>query len=377
MSYDVIVLGLGGMGSAAAYHLARRGRRVLGLDRHPPSHDQGASHGRSRIIREAYWEHPSYVPLVLRAYELWADLERASGRTLLLTTGGIMIGAASTDLIRGSLESARIHRLAHEILDAAEIRRRFPVFAPRDDMIGVYEPRAGVLNPEECVGVHLEQAARAGAELHHEEPVLDWRAAVDGVDVRTPRGRYEADRLVIAAGPWAPVVLVDLGLPLVIERQVIAWFRPVALADAFDPSRCPIHIWQTDGRFFYGFPRLGDDGVKIAEHALGDPTTADTITRAIAPVEIEELRRDFVSRYVPAADGEVLATSTCMYALTPDTHFVVDLHPRHPHVVIACGFSGHGFKFVPVIGEILADLALDGRTLHDTALFAVRRFAGG
>lgn len=374
MTYDVIVLGLGGMGSAAAYHLARRGRRVLGLDRHSPAHDQGSSHGRSRIIREAYWEHPSYVPLVQRAYELWADLERAGGRSLLLKTGGINIGVPHSDLVRGALESARIHRLTHEVIDAAAIRRRFPVFQPSDDMVGVYEPRAGILVPEECVLAHLEQAARAGAELHHEEPVLTWRATSSGIDVRTPRGHYQGDRLVIAAGPWAPQVLADLRLPFVIERQVIAWFRPTAPAESFDPSQCPVHIWQTAGRLYYGFPQLGDGGVKIAEHAAGDPTTADTIRREIASEEIEELRRDFVARYIPAANGEVLATSTCMYTMTPDTHFVIDHHPGHPNVIIACGFSGHGFKFAPVVGEILAGLTLDGTTRHDIAHFAVDRF---
>jgi sarcosine oxidase len=374
MYYDVIVLGLGGMGSVAAYHLALRGRRVLGLDRHPPAHDHGSSHGRSRIIREAYWEHPSYVPLVRRAYELWADLGRASGRSLLLITGGINIGAPHTDLIRGALESARVHHLAHEVLDAAAVRRRFPVFAPSDDMVGVYEPQAGILFPEECVRAHLEQAARAGAELHHEEPVLVWRASSGGVEVQTPRGRYQADRLVIAAGPWAPQVLADLNLPLVIERQVTVWFRPVALAEAFDPARCPVHIWQANGRFYYGFPQLGGSGVKIAEHATGDPTTADTIRREIGPDEIEELRRGFVARYMPATNGEVMATGTCMYAMTPDTHFVIDRHPRLPNVVVACGFSGHGFKFVPAVGEILADLALDGTTRHDISLFAIGRF---
>ncbi len=364
------------MGSAAASHLARRGRRVLGLDRFPPAHDRGSSHGRSRIIREAYWEHPSYVPLVRRAYELWTDLERASGRLLLMITGGIMIGAPDSDLVRGSLESARTHHLTHEVLDARAIRRRFPVFAPGDEMVGVFEPRAGMLFVEECVLAHLQQASRAGAELRHEEPVVQWTATPDGVEVRTPRARYRAGHLVITAGPWAPQVLPDLNLPLVIERQVVGWFRPVALPEAFDPGRCPIHIWRADGRFFYGVPRHGDDAVKIAEHALGDPTSADGIRREVAPEEIEELRRDFIARYMPAANGEVVATGTCMYTMTPDTHFVIDHHPRYPNVVIAGGFSGHGFKFAPVIGEILADLLVEGKTRHDIALFAIKRFVG-
>lgn len=374
MDADVIVLGLGGMGSAAAWHLARRGMRVLGFDRHPPAHDRGSSHGGSRIIREAYFEHPSYVPLVHRAYDLWAELERAADRRLLRVTGGLMVGRPDTVLVRGSLESATVHRLAHEVLGAQAIRDRFPVFAPGDDMIGVWEPRAGILAPEACVRAHLAQARAAGADLHHEEAVLAWEAGPAGVEVRTPGRRYRAGRLVVTPGPWAPQVLADLGLPLVIERQVVAWFEPAALRDAFDPGRCPVYLWEVDGRFYYGFPYLEGQGVKIAEHARGDPTTAETIARTVGPEEVEEVRRDFVARWMPAADGTVVATGTCMYTMTPDAHFVIGLHPRHPAVVVACGFSGHGFKFAPVVGEIVADLAAEGRTRHDIGLFAPDRF---
>ncbi len=375
--YDVIVLGLGGMGSAAVYHLARRGRRVVGFDRFPAAHDQGSSHGRSRIIRETYWEHPSYVPLVWRAYELWDEVERASGKLLLLTTGGILIGAPDAPMVQGALESARVHHLAHDLLDAADIRRRFPVFAPADGMVGVLEGRAGVLFPEECILAQLEQAARAGAELHHEEPVLTWSAAPHAVEVQTPRGHYEAGALVITAGPWAPQVLEELDLPLVVERQVVGWFRPTDLERAFDPGPCPVYIWQIDGRFFYGFPRLGDEGVKVAEHTTGHPTTADEVRREILPEEIADLRRDFIGRCLPAANGPLLAGSTCMYTMTPDGHFIIDIHPRHENVVLACGFSGHGFKFAPVVGEILADLVDLRRTEHDISLFALGRFARG
>jgi sarcosine oxidase len=374
MAYDAIVLGCGGMGSAAAHHLARRGMRVLGIDRHPPAHDRGSSHGHTRIIREAYFEHPSYVPLVHRAYELWIELERASGRRLLRITGGINIGRPDGTLVRGALESARQHHLAHEVLPAAEVQRRHPAFAPDDDMVGVYEPRAGTLHPEECVTAQLEQAARAGAELHHEEVVTRWTASAGGVDVETSRGRYAAARLVVTAGPWAPVVLGDLGVPFVVTRQMVVWFHPAARAEVFDPARCPVYIWQVGERFFYGFPRVGADEVKIAEHSNGTPTTADGIDRAVAAGEIDALRRDFVARYVPAANGAVAATGTCMYTMTPDAHFIIDRHPRHANVVVACGFSGHGFKFAPVVGEILADLTVDGTTRHDVALFSAGRF---
>jgi len=374
--YDVIVLGLGGMGSAAAAHLARRGRRVLGLERFGPAHDQGSSHGRSRIIREAYFEHPAYVPLIRRAYELWEEVEQASGTLLLLVTGGILLGTPESSMIRGARESVRVHGLAHEVLGPAEVRRRFPVFAPDDAMVGLLEPRAGVLFPEEAVLAHLRVAARAGAELHHEEPVLEWIASPHGVEVQTARSRYEAGALVITAGPWAPQVLAELHLPLTVERQVTAWFRPVDLAAAFDAGRCPVHIWQVGDRSFYGFPLLGDGGVKISEHQTGHPTSPEDIRREIAPVEIEDLRRDFIARYMPAANGELVDAGTCMYTMTPDGHFIIDLHPHHTNVVVACGFSGHGFKFASLVGEILADLALDGRTTHDISLFSAARFPG-
>jgi sarcosine oxidase len=233
-----------------------------------------------------------------------------------------------------------------------------------------------MLHPEECVTAHLEHASRAGAELRHEETVTKWTASAAGVDVETARGRYSAGRLVITAGPWAPVVLADLGVPFVVTRQVVPWFTPTALAAAFDPARCPVHLWQVGERLYYGIPRDRTGGVKIAEHTNGAPTTADTIDRAIAPDEIDAIRREFVARHVPAANGPVAQASTCMYTMTPDAHFIIDHHPRRPNVVIACGFSGHGFKFAPIVGEILADLATGGATRHDVALFSARRFHG-
>jgi sarcosine oxidase len=312
---------------------------------------------------------------VWRSYELWSDLERISGRQLFRQTGGIMIGRPDTDLVRGSLESARIHRLAHDVLDAAAIRRRFPVFAPDDGMVGVLEPRAGILTPEACVLALLAQAQQAGADLRHDQRVVRWHASPDRVAVETAAGRFEAGSLVIAAGPWAPTLLADLNVPMTIERQVIAWFRPVALQAVFAPDRCPIHIWHVGRRMFYGFPALDDQGIKIAEHATGDPTTADGIRREIAPDEIDEIRRDFISRYMPAANGSLTLTTVCMYTMTPDAHFVIDRHPPHPNVSLACGFSGHGFKFAPAVGEILADLTIEGRTRHDIARFSATRFA--
>lgn len=373
--YDVIVIGLGAMGSAAAYHVARRGRSVLGVEQYTPAHDRGASHGKSRIIREAYFEDPAYVPLIQRAYELWFALQQDGGVPLLRITGGLMIGPLEGELVRGALASARTHQLPYELLTAAELRRRFPLFVPDDDTVAVREPRAGVLYPEACVRAHLDGAARAGAALHFEEQVVHWTAAADHVEVTTARGSYAADRLIVTAGPWAGHVLDALGLPLTVERNVMYWFRPKADAAGFSPERFPIYIYEyRRGGFFYGFPALGADGVKVAHHHSGEFCTPESIRREVTDDEVNRMRA-LLARHLPAANGALLDAVPCMYTNTPDGHFVLDRHPRQPQVTIGCGFSGHGFKFASVVGEILADLALDGRTRHPIDLFRMRRLA--
>jgi sarcosine oxidase len=382
MPYDVIVLGLGGMGSAAAYHLARRGRRVLGLERYGPAHDRGSSHGQSRVIRQAYFEDPAYVPLLLRAYELWEQLEAETGRELLTITGGLMMGRPETTVVAGSIRSARAHGLRHEVLEAAAIRRRFPPFAPGPEVIALYEDKAGFVRPEDTVQAHLDRAAALGATLHFEEPVQAWqaRASGDGVEVTTARGTYTAERLVIAPGVWAPQVLAELGLPLEVERQVMYWFAPAGDTGPFLPDRFPIYIWEADDRMvFYGFPAQGgpDEGVKVSFfriRGLDQRCTPETINRAVSEEEIARMRR-YAAAGLPALDGPCLRAKTCMYTNTPDEHFVIALHPRHPQVVVAAGFSGHGYKFASVVGEILADLATDGATRHPIGLFQPRRFA--
>jgi sarcosine oxidase len=376
MAYDVIVLGLGGMGSAAAAHLARRGQRVLGLERFGPAHDQGSSHGGSRIIRQAYFEDPAYVPLLLRAYELWERLEADTGEDLLTLTGGLMIGPEDSRTVRGSLRSARAWDLAHEVLGGQEVRRRFPTLAPGPTDIALYESEAGFLRPEAVVRAQLAEAERAGADLRFEEPALGWEALEGGVRVRSATGTHEAGRLVVSPGPWAPAVLGDLGLPLVVERQVQYWFDPPEGIDAFLPGRQPIWIWEEpDGVQFYGFPAVdgAGGGVKTAFFRMGEQTTPDTIDRAVHPDEVERMRGR-LRRSVPGLDGPLLRATTCMYTTTPDEHFVVDRHPALPQVTLAAGFSGHGFKFVSVVGEILADLSIEGVTAHDISLFRADRW---
>jgi sarcosine oxidase len=376
--YDTIVIGLGGMGSAAAYRLTQRGQRVLGIDQFAPVHNQGSSHGGSRITRQAYFEDPAYVPLLLRAHELWEGIERDSGSEIFNRCGGIMIGRPDSRTVAGSLLSAQKWDIAHELLDAGEIRRRFPTMRPDDDEIALYEGGAGLVSPEASVGAHLHLAARAGAELHYDEKVLSWTADSTGVRVRTSQGDYTADQLVICPGAWAPQLLAELGVEFTIERQVQYWFAPEGGAEPFLPDRHPVYIWENaHGRQFYGFPAHNspEDGVKVAFFRGGDICTPETIDRTVHPEEVTTMA-DFVRRGMPTLPGKFLRAATCMYTNTVDEHFVISRHPAYEQVVVACGFSGHGFKFVPVVGEVLADLVTEGTTAHPIALFDPARLTG-
>lgn len=378
MTYDVIVLGLGGMGSAAIYQLAKRNKRVLGIEQFTAPHDRGSSHGKTRVIRQAYYEDPAYVPLLLRAYELWRQVEAETGASVLSEVGGLMIGPPDSDVVKGSVRSAREYGLAHELLEAADIHRRFPAIQADADTVALYERKAGFLRPEDSVRAHLDRAASLGAELHFEERALGWEpVGTDRVRVTTDHGQYEAVRLIISPGPWTPGILADLGLPLVVERQVLYWFDPVGGIGPFLPDRFPIFIWGTDGGATpYGFPAIDgpQGGVKIAFYRAPaeEVCTPETIDRRIRESEIAQMREAIAER-IPALNGRFLTGATCMYTNTPDKNFIITPHPRHPQVSIACGFSGHGFKFCSVVGEILADLADRGETRHDIGLFSLAR----
>lgn len=374
-AYDAIVVGLGAMGSAAAYHLAARGVRVLGLDRYAPPHPFGSSHGKSRIYRQAYYEAPAYVPLVRRAMALWRELEEASGQPLLTVTGGLCFGAPDTELVAGTLGSARAYGVRHEYLDAAEVHRRFPAFRLRDGQMAVYEPEAGLMAPEACVAAHLALARQRGAALHYDEPVRRWAPDGAGVRVETDRGSYRAGRLVITAGPWAGALLANLGVPLAVWRIVHVHFRPDDEA-RFGLGRCPWAMWEVPEGVYASFTALPGHGVKFGRHDIGEPTTPETIRREVAPAEVAALR-ERLNDYLPGAAGAAMETVTCMYTMTPDHHWVIDRHPEYRQVVLACGFSGHGFKAASVVGEVLADLALEGRTAHDIGLFSLGRFVRG
>lgn len=355
LSYDVIIAGLGVMGSAAARELARQGLRVLGLDAHPRGHRLGASHGRTRFIREALYERPEYVQLVLRSYAKWRELEAESGQTLLEITGGLWLGPRDARIVSGSLESAQRHGLRHELLDPDALARAHPAFALPPDTWGLYEPNAGVLLPEACVAAQLASAESHGAVLRHGEAVRSWRAEGDHVIVN---GAYQARSLILTTGPWIRELT---GLPVEPHRVLLLHAEP-----ASNPSRfARIPLWLLDsapGVFYYGVPYRAGEGMKLGLHQGADASESDAIRYL-----------DVLNRILPGAGGRLLWTEHCWYAMSPDCDFFVDRHPRYPNVVFGGGFSGHGFKFAPVIGEALAGLAIQGQTPLPIGFLSVRR----
>lgn len=366
-SYDVIVAGLGAMGSATAYQLARRGARVLGLDRFRPPHAHGSSHGESRIIREAYFEDPAYVPLVQRAYELWHALEDEAGETLLRTSGVLTVGTLESEAVEGAIRSAELHGLAYHRLNAQAVRQRYPAFRPDDAMVGVFEPRAGVLDPERCVGAQLRLAAARGAELRTGEPMLRWRQSGDAVVVETRDARYSAGALVLALGPWLPETVP--ALPLRVERQVVFWFRPRTPAE-FAPERCPAFLFSPPGgRLFYGVPDLGT-GVKAAIHHGGETGPLHQLSPEVRPDDVRPVR-ELLARYLPDLEGEPLRGVVCRYTNTPSHRFLLDRHPEQQRVWLVSPCSGHGFKFASVVGEIAADLATGQPPRFDLSAFCL------
>ena len=368
--YDAIVVGVGGMGSATLYHLARRGKRVLGLERFDVPHELGSSHGYTRIIRLAYFEHSDYVPLLRRAYELWRDLESVAGEQLLHVTGIVEGGERIHD---GVLRSCADHDLPHEAIDGREVGRRFPAYRLPPDMPVVFQPDGGFVLPERCIVAHVEQALAHGATVRARERVLEWEETANGVRVSTDRGVVEAERLVLTAGAWSEsVARLPAGLVRAV-RQSLAWLQPNR-PELFTPERLPVFNLVLDGTHHYGFPEFGIPGFKLGLYELGGESgDPDTISRE--PTLADELPlRAFAERYFPDGAGPALALKTCLFEPTPDEHFLIDLHPESGSAVVGAGFSGHGFKFCSVVGEILADLAVEGSTRHDIGLFRFDRF---
>jgi sarcosine oxidase len=316
--------------------------------------------------------------MLLRAYDLWRELERATRQDLLHLCGGLMMGTPNSAVVTGSQASAVQHGLPHEMLDAGEIRRRFPALQPPTDTVALFEQNAGFLLAEASVKAHLDRALDLGAQLHFEEEVIAWEVDGSGVRVRTRREGYGADRLIITAGPWTGEVLAALRLPLEVERQVLYWFQFSNGMELFQPGRLPIFILeQADGLLPYGFPAIDgpDGGVKVALYRapIHSICTPQTVERSISDAEILQMRQ-IIKNIIPSLDGKCLKAVTCMYTNTPDKNFILDMHPAFPQVSIAAGFSGHGFKFCSVVGEIMADLAESGQTRHDLTPFCVARF---
>lgn len=373
-TFDVIVVGLGAMGSATLHQLARRGLHVLGIDQFAPPHALGSSHGRSRIIREAYFEDPRYVPLVQRAYECWHALEQESGAAIFRQTGGLMLGAPASRMVRGARLSAELHGVPHQVLSAEEVRQRVPAIRPQRDDIGILEPRAGMLAPEIAIQAALDMARRHGATVHLNEPLLSWRAVGDGVEITTRTGTARAAKLILSVGAWATTVLKELELPFVVQRNVQFWFAPLRNPAHFTPEQLPVFIHELpNGLTWYGFPDTGD-GVKLALHHHGESVDPDEIRRSVSDDEVSFMR-DIVQRYMPDANGRLRDSSVCMYTNLPDEHFIIDRHPLHASVIVASPCSGHGFKFASAIGEVLADMAMDTPVAFDTSLFSLSRFS--
>ena len=382
--FDTIILGLGAMGSSAALHLAKRGMNVLGLDQFPIAHDRGSSHGHSRMIRMCYYEHPDYVPLLRRAYELWRELESASGEQLLFTPGGVYMGREDSEAVAGSRRAALQHGLVHEMLSRVELGRRYPYFDLPEDFVGLFEPAAGWLRPERAIEANARLARKHGADVRTlGQRVVSWEANGSGVRVHTDTTEYRAGSLIIAAGAWANQVIGDLGIPIAPTRQVLAWFKPRDPSPFASPD-APVWAlqtpkeWDGQGDLFYGFPMstdspFGAPSLKLARHAKGPPINPDQDGRDPLPGDSRNVRL-FVRRFMPLADAPLPMTRICMYENSPDGHFIIDKHPKHANVIIAAGFSGHGFKFASVVGEVLADLSTRGETSHPIGFLGLHRF---
>ena len=372
--YDAIVVGVGGMGSAALWHLARRGLRVLGIDPFDVGHDRGSSHGGSRLIRTAYFEHPDYVPLVSRAYEFWNELVAASGKPLLHRTGLFLAGAEESATIRGVRLAAATYRIEIEDVPLDDCPKRFPGLVPSENMVVLFEAEAGFLAVEECVKAHVEQAVAEGAEIRTGERVREWNVKNGDVCVYTDQGRYVGRAMVLCGGAWSRDLLAPLDWPLEIRRKVVVWFETRGGAYGFQQG-CPVFCFDTPHGFFYGFPSMDERTVKIGEHTGGQVIAhPEELNRMLREADLVPLRR-FIDRHLHGAKAKAANYSVCMYTVTPDEHFIVDRHPDNARVFVACGFSGHGFKFAGVIGKALADLVIEGETAEPIQFLRRARFS--
>ena len=384
--FETIVLGLGAMGSATAYQLARKGNRVLGIDRFSPPHVHGSTHGDTRITRLGIGEGTQYTPLAMRSHEIWREIERETGRTLLTAHGGIVLSSAAKSsqshgdhFFANTVAAAQKYGVPHELLDAAQIRRRFPQFIVANDESGYFEPSAGFLRPEECVSAQLDLAERHGAQLHRNERVLAFDASDGSVTVTTDRDRYQADQLIITAGPWVKEwVGPAVGRHLAIYRQVLCWFDIDGPVTPFLPQNFPVFIWELQRKTqgIYGFPAIDGarGGLKIATEQYAAQTTADTMEHNVSAEEIRAIHADYVAPYVSGLTSRCVKAATCLYTVTPDFGFVIGRLPGAARVLVASPCSGHGFKHSAAIGEALSEIIIDGASRLDLSAFAIGRF---
>ena len=371
--FDCIVIGVGGMGSSAVHNLAKRGQKVLGLEKFDIPHSEGSSHGVNRIIRLAYYEHSSYVPLLRRAYEMWSEIETIAGEQLLYKIGSIDTAPSGHEVFEGSLESCLEHDIPHEVLNHKQINDRFPGYEMPLGQMGLYQADGGFVLSERAIVAYVNAAVAEGAEVHARESVIKWETEGAGVRVFTDRAEYTADRLVITAGAWAAGMVPSLEELAVPERQVLAWLQPKE-PSLFAPENFPVfNAYFEEGRY-YGFPVFGIPGFKIGRyHHLEELADPDHMERGVTQ-EDEDILRSAVSRYFPKANGTLMTLKTCLFTNTPDDHFIIDKVPGMPQVTVAAGFSGHGFKFASVVGEIVGDLAINGETTHNIDLLKIDRF---
>jgi sarcosine oxidase len=384
--YDTIVLGLGAMGSAALYHLAKRGQKVLGIDQFSPPHMLGSSHGDTRVTRLAIGEGAHYTPLVMRSHELWREIERETGADLLTTTGGLIISSRATtsrmhvhDFFGTTVAAAERYGIAHEILDASAIRRRFPAFNISDDEIGYYEYEAGFLRPEACVAAQLSLAERYGAAISRNEKAAAFEEIDAGVNIKSDKNTYSADRLIVTAGTWLPQLISrTYARPFKVRRQVLYWFAPKGPVAPYEIGKFPIYIWEIQGRpqAIYGFPATDGarGGIKVATQQYETETTPDDVDRTVSDEEMRAMH-EYIAPYLPGFSEKCVKAVVCLYTVTPDAEFVIDTHPDMPNVIIASPCSGHGFKHSAAIGEALSELAVDGKSRFDLSAFRFARFS--
>jgi sarcosine oxidase len=371
--FDTIVVGVGGMGSATCYQLANRGQQVLGLEQFDIPHTQGSSHGSTRIIRLAYYEGSAYVPLLRRAYELWGDIERESGEQLFNRTGSVDIGTETSQVFSGSLASCITRQIPHEVLTGTELNRRFPGYQVLEDYRALYQPDGGFLLPERATVAFVEAAQQRGAVVHAREKVQGWEPVGEGVRVKTDRAVYETGALVFIAGAWNGSLVPGMAKLAVLERQVLAWLQPLQ-PEVFTPERFPVFNMQVGGARYYGCPIFGVPGFKFDKYRhlyeQGPPESFDWEPNAAD----EAVLREYAAEMFPLGTGPTMSLKTCLFTNSPDDHSITDLLPDTPQVAVAAGFSGHGYKFASVIGEIMADLATERSTALDIGLFTYARF---